>query len=100
MFVCRARDWGKTDYRIIRNWTPRVPKQDSSQSEDSRNQSPGHSAAPTNGHREDSCRAEDDMDTQAQEEDNVTEFQVATCVQCCTVLAHVELHVLCISMEV
>ena len=21
----RARDWGKTDYRIIRTWTPRAP---------------------------------------------------------------------------
>ena len=80
VFVRRARDWGKTDYRIIRNWTPRVPKQDSSQSEDSRNQSnqsPGHSAAPANGHArtsEESCH--DGDDTQAQEE-NVTEFQVA-----------------------
>ena len=53
-----------------------MPKQDSSQSEDSRNQSnesSGHSAALAS---EDSCRAEDNIDTQAQEDD----FQVATCV--------------------
>ena len=39
----RARDWGRTEYTIIRNWTPRVAKPASDQSD----HSPGHSAAPT-----------------------------------------------------
>ena len=39
-FLNRAKDWGKTEYKVIRNWTPRIPQPASNQSQ----QSPGHSA--------------------------------------------------------
>ena len=42
-YLNRAKDWGKTEYKIIRNWTPRVPQPASHHS----HQSPGHSAAST-----------------------------------------------------
>ena len=44
-FLNRAKDWGKTEYKVIRNWTPRIPQPAGEQS----HQSSGHSAAGPTG---------------------------------------------------
>lgn len=80
----RARDWGKTDYHIIRNWTPRVPKQANNQSDDSgnqSNQSPDYStAAPViNPDSGGSSRVDDildDIDNPAPADSDIAESQV------------------------